>query len=41
MDLYEYQARQLLDEQGIPTPSGIYASNADEVAQAADTIGYP
>ena len=41
MDLYEYQARQLLDEQGIATPNGIFARNIDEVVQAADTIGYP
>lgn len=41
MDLYEYQARQLLEEQGIATPNGIFARDVDEVAQAADTIGYP
>ncbi|MBQ1513505.1 ADP-forming succinate--CoA ligase subunit beta [Bifidobacterium merycicum] len=41
MDLYEYQARQLLEEQGIPTPKGIYAQNSHEVAEAAEKIGYP
>lgn len=41
MDLYEYQARQLLEEQDIPTPSAIFAQNSHEVAEAADTIGYP
>lgn len=41
MDLYEYQARQLLKEQGIPTPKGIYAQNSHEVAEAAEKIGYP
>ena len=41
MDLYEYQARQLLAEQGIDTPKAVYASNSHEVAQAADEIGYP
>ena len=41
MDLYEYQARQLLAEQGIDIPKAIYASNSHEVAQAADDIGYP
>ncbi len=41
MDLYEYQARQLLAEQGIDTPKAVYALNSHEVAQAADEIGYP
>lgn len=41
MDLYEYQARHLLAEQGIDTPEGIFAQNSHEVAVAADEIGYP
>lgn len=41
MDLYEYQARQLLQEHGIPQPRAIYAATAEEVGEAADTIGYP
>lgn len=41
MDLYEYQARQLLEKQGIPTPKGIYAQNSHEVAEAAEKLGYP
>lgn len=41
MDLYEYQARQLLEEHGIPTPRAIFAQNSHEVAEAADDIGYP
>ena len=41
MDLYEYQARQLLEEQGIPTPKGIYAQNSHEVAEATEKLGYP
>lgn len=41
MDLYEYQARQLLEEHGIATPRAIFAQNSHEVAQAADDIGYP
>lgn len=41
MDLYEYQARQLLEEQNIPTPDAIFAQNSHEVAEAADKIGYP
>ena len=41
MDLYEYQARELLEEQDIPIPGAIYAQNSHEVAEAADRIGYP
>ena len=41
MDLYEYQARQLLEEQDIPTPDAIFAQHSHEVAEAADKIGYP
>ena len=41
MDLYEYQARELLEEQGIATPRAIFAQNSHEVAAAADDIGYP
>lgn len=41
MDLYEYQARELLAEQGIPTPESIYAQNSHEVAEAAEKLGYP
>ncbi len=41
MDLYEYQARQLLEEHGIPTPHAVFAQNSHEVAQAAEEIGYP
>ena len=41
MDLYEYQARELLEEQHIPTPRAVFAQNSHEVAEAADAIGYP
>lgn len=41
MDLYEYQARQLLEQVGIPIPQAIYARSSHEVAQAVDTIGLP
>lgn len=41
MDLYEYQARELLEEQAIATPKAIFAQNSHEVAEAADIIGYP
>ena len=41
MDLYEYQARQLLEEQGIDVPKAVFAQNSHEVAEAAEVIGYP
>ncbi|KAB8289364.1 succinyl-CoA synthetase subunit beta [Bifidobacterium ramosum] len=41
MDLYEYQARELLEEHDIPTPKAIFAQNSHEVAEAADQLGYP
>ena len=41
MDLYEYEAKQLLDEAGIPTPRAIYAQNSHDVAQAVAEIGLP
>ena len=41
MDLYEYQARELLEEQHIPTLRAVFAQNSHEVAEAADAIGYP
>ncbi|WP_300768096.1 ADP-forming succinate--CoA ligase subunit beta [uncultured Bifidobacterium sp.] len=41
MDLYEYQARELLAEQGIALPRGEYVTTADEAADAAARIGFP
>lgn len=41
MDLYEYQARELLEEQGIHTPRAIFVNDVHDVAQAAETIGLP
>ncbi|MFC0266015.1 ADP-forming succinate--CoA ligase subunit beta [Alloscardovia macacae] len=41
MDLYEYQARELLAENNVPIPEGIFAATADEAVEAADRIGYP
>ena len=38
MDLYEYRARELLEEQHIPTPRAVFAQNSHEVAEAADLI---
>ena len=41
MDLYEHQARELLEEADIPTPRAIYAQNSHDVAEAAKQIGFP
>ncbi|EFA23069.1 ADP-forming succinate--CoA ligase subunit beta [Bifidobacterium gallicum] len=41
MDLYEYQARELLQEAGIPTPEAIYARNVEEVVEALPSMGLP
>lgn len=41
MDLYEYQARELLEEADIPTPRAIFAQNSHDVAEATKTIGFP
>ena len=41
MDLYEYQARQLLEEQDIDVPKAVFAQNSHEVAEDDDIIVYP
>ncbi|WP_314685876.1 ADP-forming succinate--CoA ligase subunit beta [uncultured Bifidobacterium sp.] len=41
MDLYEFQARQLLEEAGIPVPSAVYAATVGDAGNAADDVGYP
>ena len=41
MDLYEYQARELLEEADIPTPRAIYVQNSHDVAEAVKEIGLP
>ena len=41
MDLYEYQARELLAEQGIAIPRGFYATTPEEAVAAAGRIGFP
>ncbi|MFD0704981.1 ADP-forming succinate--CoA ligase subunit beta [Alloscardovia venturai] len=41
MDLYEYQARELLDEKQIPIPEGVFASTASEAVNAAKMVGFP
>ncbi|MCI1901688.1 MAG: ADP-forming succinate--CoA ligase subunit beta [Bifidobacteriaceae bacterium] len=41
MDLYEYQARTLLEKENISVPAARYARSSHEVAQAVDEIGLP
>ena len=41
MDLYEYQARELLEEQGIPTPKAVFAQNSHEVAELPSRLATP
>ncbi len=39
MNLHEYQAKQLLREQGIPTPRGVVLDNAAQAETAAGELG--
>ncbi|PWB57693.1 MAG: ADP-forming succinate--CoA ligase subunit beta [Nitrosomonadales bacterium] len=39
MNLHEYQAKQLLREQGIPTPRGVVLDNAAQAGTAAGQLG--
>ena len=39
MDLFEYQARDLFAQHGVPVTRGIVATTPDEARQAAETIG--
>ena len=39
MNLHEYQSKQLFARYGIPVPNGKVASNAEEAAEAARSIG--
>ena len=41
MDLFEYQARDLFEAQGVPVPRGIVARTPEEAEQAAITLGTP
>ena len=41
MKLHEYQAKELLRNQGIPVPAGQLATTSDEAAKAAKTIAGP
>ncbi|MEI6805150.1 MAG: ADP-forming succinate--CoA ligase subunit beta [Myxococcaceae bacterium] len=41
MKIHEYQAKELLRQYQVPTLQGILCSSPDQIAQAADTLGYP
>ncbi|HPM73290.1 MAG TPA: acetate--CoA ligase family protein, partial [Spirochaetales bacterium] len=41
MKLFEYQAKDAFAERGIPVPRRRLCSSADEVAAAAEALGYP
>ena len=41
MKLYEFEAKTLFQQAGIPTPRGAVAADAAEAAAIADRIGYP
>ncbi len=41
MDLFEYQARDLFEQSGVPVLPGLVAGNPEEVARAAAEIGTP
>ena len=41
MKLFEYQAKQVFKDAGIPIPRGVIAESVDEVMHAAETTGYP
>jgi succinyl-CoA synthetase beta subunit len=39
MNIHEYQAKQIFQEYGIPVPSGIVASTANEAVKNAQGLG--
>lgn len=41
MNLYEYQAKELLKKYGIKTPAGIVVNTYDDALKAADKLGFP
>ncbi len=41
MKLFEYQAKELFGEAGIPTPKGVVITGADELKEAIKTTGVP
>lgn len=41
MKIHEYQAKELLKNEGISVPVGMLATTVDQAVSAADSIGYP
>ena len=41
MDLYEYQARELLEEQGIPTPKAVFAQTLTKWLRLPSRLATP
>jgi succinyl-CoA synthetase beta subunit len=41
MRLYEYEAKRLFGQYGIPLPPSVLAGNIEEVVRAAQTLGFP
>ncbi|WP_018143674.1 ADP-forming succinate--CoA ligase subunit beta [Alloscardovia criceti] len=41
MDLFEYQARELLEENNVPIPHGLFATTVEEAVEKAKEIGFP
>ncbi len=39
MNIHEYQAKDLFEKFGVPTPKGIVAGNTDEAREAAESLG--
>ena len=41
MDLYEYQAKELFTEHGVPAPAGIVVNTVEDAVEAARSLGTP
>ncbi len=41
MNIHEYQAKQIFQKYGVPTPKGIIANTVDEALKAAEELGGP
>ncbi len=41
MNIHEYQAKQIFQKYGVPTPKGIIANTVDEAVKAAQELGGP
>ncbi len=41
MDLYEYQAKELFAEHGVPAPAGVVVTSVEDAVDAAERLGTP